>query len=449
MAAVYDVLLRWDSETKEVVPQLAKSLQPNDEFTTWTLKLRDGVTFSDGTPLDAAAVKWSLQRYVEKRGPYAQLWADNVTAVQTPDAHTVIFELATSWPGLKFLLTSGFGMIVAQSAVAGETFTPVGAGAFAFVRHSPHEAIVLEANENYWDGRPNLDSVRVVFLDDQHAVVDSLNSGGIDMGFLRDPDLVDETLAAGNPGYLDMAALGNVAVINASEGHPGTDPRVRKAMQMAINPEVIQQRVYGGAGVASSAIYPEYSRWHTDVESLPYDPEQATKLLEQAKADGFDGLVTYTDGQDPSSRAAALAVKASLEAVGFTVGLDMLRSVDDQVRKVEVEQNYDVAGYGMSWREAGPYVQMFSTLHSQGTDTVGMATGPDMDGLIAEFQKAATEGEKREIMDRIQAKWNELVPALVFGPTPTFVAWPDRIHGVDSNWRSVVLLDDAWVAPAG
>src|SRR3546814_2208854 len=64
MAAIYDVLMRWDSEANTVEPQLAESLEPNEDFTTWTLKLRDGVKFSDGTPLDSAAVKFSLDRYV-------------------------------------------------------------------------------------------------------------------------------------------------------------------------------------------------------------------------------------------------------------------------------------------------------------------------------------------------------------------------------------------------
>lgn len=449
LAAIYDVLMRWDSERNEVVPQLAEALEPDEDFTTWTLRLREGVTFSDGTPLDAAAVQWSLQRYIEEGGAEAALWSRNVSAVRSPDPRTVVFELSTTWPSFDFLLTTGPGMIVPESAVAGGSFTPVGAGPFTFAAHRPQEELVLEANENYWDGRPHLDTFRAIFLNDQQAVQDSLDSGSVTMAMLRDPDVVDARLAAGGPGFLNMVALGSVAAINASEGRPGADPRVRTAMQMAIDPNVIQQRAFDGAGVASSAIFPEYSRWHGDVAPLPHDPEQARTLLEQAKADGYDGTITYSDGQDPASRQSALAVKASLEAVGFTVELDLLRSVADQTR-MAIDQDYDVIGWGISWREAGPFARMFTTLHSEGNSTVGMPTSPEMDALFAEFQTAPSEQQQHEIMGRIQQEWNELVPALVFAPTPELVAWSDTIHGVVDSSNSMVLLDDAWVAaPAG
>ena len=450
LAGIYDVLMRWDSERNEVVPQLAESLEANEDSTTWTLKLREGVTFSDGTPLDAAAVQWSLQRYVEEGGAEAALWSRNVTAVQTPDPRTVVVDLATSWPSFDYLLTTGPGMIVARSAVAGDSFAPVGAGPFTFASHRPQEELVLEANENYWDGRPNIDTFRAIFLSDQQAVQDSLNSGSVNMAMLRDPDVVDERLTAGSSGFLNMVALGSVAAINASEGRPGSDPRVRKAMQMAIDPNVIQERTFDGAGVASSAIFPEYSRWHTDVAPLPHDPDQARALLDQAKAEGYDGKIVYSDGQDPASRQAALAVKASLEAVGFTVELDLLRSVADQTRKAQADQDYDVIGWGISWREAGPFARMFTTLHSEGNSTVGMATSPEMDALFAEFQTAASEQQQHEIMGRIQQQWNELVPALVYGPIPELVTWSDTVHGIEGSSNSLVLLDDAWVAaPAG
>lgn len=74
MAAIYDLLMRFDTAAGEYVPHLAQSLSANDDNTVWTLKLRDGVTFSDGTPMGSAAVVWSIDHYLQKKGTHALVW---------------------------------------------------------------------------------------------------------------------------------------------------------------------------------------------------------------------------------------------------------------------------------------------------------------------------------------------------------------------------------------
>ncbi|MEV5824573.1 ABC transporter substrate-binding protein [Spirillospora sp. NPDC052242] len=446
MAAIYDVLMRWDPASGEVVPQLAAGLESAADDTTWTLRLRDGVTFGDGTALDAAAVKWSIERYVRKGADEAALWKANVQAVKTPDERTVVFELAHPWPTFPFMLTSGPGMIVAKSSDGGAKFRPVGAGPFEFERYAPDEEMVLKARDDYWDGRPHLDRVRLVYVDDPDAALATLDSGRIQAAFLRDPVIVRDALEAGHSGFLNMVALGNVAVINATPGHPGADPRVRRAMHLALQPEVIYRRAYPGTGLASNALFPGFSRWHTGVEPLPYDPDRARELLAAAKADGYDGKVTWLDAQDPASRTTALAAKAMLESVGFDVELDLVRSIADQITKVSVKKTYDVSGWGISWREAGPFARMYATLHAEGNLTVGMATTPEMSALIEDLRGADGEEAQRAVMGRIQEQWNRDVPALVFGPQPELIAWPDRVRGVTGTVNSMVLLDDAWLA---
>ncbi|WP_109509196.1 ABC transporter substrate-binding protein [Nocardioides speluncae] len=445
MAAVYDVLMQYDTATAKVEPQLAESLEGNVDATEFTLKLRPGVTFSDGTPLDAAAVKWSLERYVAKGADEARLWADNVTSVETPDDRTVVFTLKAPWPSFAFMLTTGPGMIVGKASDSGGEFKPVGAGAFTLTRHRPKEEMVLTARPDYWDGKPHLKAIRVVYLPDPNALYDTLESGDVDAAFFRDAQVVRTAVKAGQPGFMNLVALGNVAVINAREGHPGEDPRVRRAMALAINPEVVSDRAYAGAGLPSNEVFPSFSTWHADVGGREYDPDAARKLLEEAKADGYDGKVTYLDASDPASRITAVAIKAMLEGVGFKVDLDLVSDIQEQIRKVAVDGTYDVAGWGMSWREAGPYGRMFATLHSQGNLTVGMSTSPEMDALISEFQGAADLAAQREVMTRIQKQWNTDVPALPMGPTPEFLAWNKDVHGVDDSVNSMILLDDAWV----
>ncbi|WP_107706021.1 ABC transporter substrate-binding protein [Nocardioides allogilvus] len=445
MAAIYDTLMQYDTATAEVTTNLAESLESNDDSTVFTLTLPEGVSFSDGSVLDAHAVKWSLERYVEAGADEARLWADNVTAVEAVDDLTVEFTLKSAWPSFPFMLTTGPGMIVGKGSDRDGEFTPIGAGAFTLTRHRPKEEMVLSARTDYWGEAPHLATIRVVYLPDPNALYETLQAGDVDAAFFRDAQVVREAVKAGQPGFMNLVALGNVAVINSREGHPGEDQRVRQAMALAIDPEVVSDRAYAGAGLPTNEVFPSFSRWHSDIGGNDFDPESARKLLDEAKADGYDGKVTYLDASDPASRNTAVAIKALLEGVGFDVELDLVSNVQDQIQKVAIDGNYDVAGWGISWREAGPYGRMFATLHSQGNLTVGMHTSPEMDSLITELQGAEGEDVQRDVMARIQEQWNTDVPALAVGPTPEFLAWNKDVHGVDDSVNSMVLLDQAWM----
>ncbi|MEV7005148.1 ABC transporter substrate-binding protein [Streptosporangium sp. NPDC051022] len=445
MSAVFDVLMRWDSATGELEPQLAKSLESSDDFTTWTLTLRDGVKFSDGTPLNSDAVIWSIQRYLTMKGTESALWGRNVTSMKASGDSTVVFKLKDKWPGFANLLASGPGLIVAKASDGKDAFKPIGAGPFVFERYAPHEELLLKANENYWDGRPNLDAVRMVWLNDPKASRESLDAGSVSMTLLRQPDAVEKALADGLPGYLNLVTLTSQPIINATEGRPGHDVRVRQAVQLAIDPKLIYQRVYKGAGTPTGEIFSAASRWHTDAKPLPYDPAKAKQLVEEAKKDGWNGKIKYLGSQDPTSRDMSLTIKAALDSVGFEVEVETARTVQDILTKVAVERDYDMAGYGITLRESDPYPRMFAALHSQGTLTNGVHTGPEMDAVIDEFKAASTKEEQLKAMAKFQEQWNKDVPAPVFGPINEYLAWSKKVHGIVDSATSVVLLGKAWV----
>ncbi|MFE7225627.1 ABC transporter substrate-binding protein [Nocardioides sp. NPDC057577] len=446
MANIYDTLVTFDPEKQEFVPRLAESIEPDADFTTWTLRLRDDVTFSDGTPLDAAAVVWSQQRYGSAKAPETALWVDNVTSVTATDEHTVTYELARPWPLFPGVLSTGPGLIVAKSSVRADgTFTPVGAGPFTLGAWEPGESLELKARQDYWDGSPHLDTVKMAFLGDQRTSLDSLLSGGVDSALIRDPDLVDEVLEEDLPAYVNMRAAGNVAIINASEGAAGHDPRVRKAIALAIDPALIFERMFGGSGIASSDLFPDYSVWHTDVAGLQPDRAEATRLVEEAKADGWDGVITYVDGTDPASRASIQAVKASLEAVGMTLDPQPTRTISEQITKIAVERDYDLAGWSINFVEADPFARMYATMHSGGTQVYGMHTSPEMDALIASFQAATTKKDQLAAIASIQEQVNEDVPFVTFGPYSELSVWNKDVHGITGAANSIIMLDDAWV----
>lgn len=446
MAAIYDVLMRYDEESGEIVPQLAESLESSEDAQTWTLTLRGDVDFSDGTPLDAEAVVASIERYVEAGGDDAAIWELNVDQMSVEDDRTVVFELNKPWPTFDFLFTLGVGQIVAEASDQGEEFTPIGAGPYVFESRSPQESVVLSANPDYWQGEPMISELTFSYLNDPSVIYDSFTSDAIDMAFVRDAEVVEEALNEETSGYLQMLSLGTMAIINAEEGRPGSDVRVRRAIQLAIDPEVVAERTTGGAGVASSDLFPELSKWHSTQErGLPHDPDQASELVAEAKADGFDGKITYLASGSPSGRETGVAYKASLDAVGFDTTVDVATSVTDVVNAVAIEGTYDMSTWAFSWREDGPFARMFATSSSKGNLGAGSATSPELDDLIDQVQQAENDEEKAEVMADIQAEWNEIVPALVLGPTAELTMWRPDVHGVKTDTNTIVLFDQAWI----
>ncbi|WP_209307473.1 ABC transporter substrate-binding protein [Geodermatophilus sp. DF01_2] len=444
LAAIYDVLVRYDPETGEFEPWLAEDVQPNEDFTEWTVTLRDGVTFSDGTPLNAEAVVNSVNWYLSNGGFDAAIVAPNLSGVRAEGDNTVVFELNKPWASFPAMLGQGIGMIVAPAATQGE-FQPIGAGPFTLDSYSPQEELVLSAREDYWGDEPYLDELRFVWLNNEVAALETLQSGGVDATVLRGITQVEEAREAGFPGYLTVQSLGNIALLNNAEGRPAADPRVREAIALAIDTEVLNQRVWEGIDIGSKALFPEISRWHAeDVETRPFDPERARQLVEEAKADGWDGTITYLGGDDPAGRAQALAIQAMLENVGITAETELLRTIADRIQRIFVQRDFDMAQSALSVTEEDPFQRLYSSLHSNSATNVMGYANPEMDALILELQ--ATSGEDRqEIIAEIEALWQETVPSVSFAPSVPFVPWQEDVHGIEPINEGMLMFGDAWI----
>lgn len=446
MAAVYDTLMRYDFTTGTFEPQLAESLTSEDD-TTWTLVLREGVEFTDGTPLDADAVLASLEYYKANYAYQSLLLLANVAETTKKDDRTVVFTLRSPWATFPNMLAQGPGMIMAPAAYDDpEAFEPIGAGPFELDTYAPGEELVLTANEDYWDGAPYLDALRFIWLGaaDDQPKLDALESGDADTAFLRDAAVVEKARDAGMSGMMFATGLGDNLWINAREGAPGSDPRVRRAVALAFDAEAYIARTLDGAGLPTKSLFAETSPWATDVEPTAADPEAARALLEEAKADGYDGTIRYSHAADASSQAGAVAIKAMLEAVGFEVVLDPIRSIADQVQKVYVDNDYDLAVAATSVPDEDPYSRLAGALGSQSPSNPTGYANPEMDALLAELQVAGTPEEGAEAMAGIEELWQTDAPGVSISAGGTFQPWNDGVHGIVPTTETMFLYDEAW-----
>ncbi|QIX25640.1 ABC transporter substrate-binding protein [Nocardioides sp. JQ2195] len=444
-AAVYDTLMRYDHESDTFVPQLAESLETDDNI-TWTLKLREGVKFHDGTPFDADAVVASINRYINTYGLHAMLTKSQIKKLEAVDPQTVQIEMQSAWPRFPNVLTSGVGMILAPAAYKDpQSFKPIGAGPFKFESYKPAETTKVVANEDYWDGRPYLDAIEFNILGTDRTGYESLQSGGVDVSFVRGTELADEVLKGDLPAMDNYASMANNLWFNTREGSPTADKRVRQALALAFDPKIFLDRTANGAGDPSKLLIGADSAWAPGVDPMPTDTEAAKKLVEEAKADGFDGKVRVLARTDQASQAGAVAMQGMFEAVGFDVKLDLVANVADQVQKIYVDHDFDIATAATSMHDEAVFARLTSALGSTSAVNVGGYANPEMDKLISELQAIEDPTDAKEVLTKIEALWAEDAPGVAINSGAMLNVWNENVHGIKPSGETIVLFDKAWI----
>lgn len=449
MAAIYDTLVRHDSVAKAFVPQLAESVDVSDDLMTYTLTLPAGTTFSDGSALDANAVKWSIDRFNTAKGDVSQIWANIVATMTTPDARTVEIQLKRPWSDFPALLSMGPGMIVAASSVTEGGFTPIGAGPFTVTKFAPREELLLTSRADYIGGKPHLDALRFLPTSGSQAQYESLRSGQFDMTYLlSDPAVISQAQADGYAGFLNPAGQNAIATINSRQGRPGSDVRVRQAIAYGVDPEAINQRVNSGLGVANSALITDASRWYNGAEGVAFDPARAQTLLNEAKADGYDGRISYLSTNEPRQQATALAVQAALNSVGFDVTINYASDNTEVVRKVYAEHDFDLVRSAAQPGEEAPFINLYNSMGSDSRVNAAGFADPKMDQLLLAVQTATSDDAKIEAISQVQLYANETVPFSIWGPQAVLTAWAPEVHDVKRNITDIMLFDKAWMSTA-
>jgi len=331
------------NQDMEVVPRLATSWEFIDA-TRLRFTLREGVTFHDGTPFNADAVKYTWDRATNNDPPGRwRSLASAVEGVEVVDEYTVDMVAKAEFGPLLLTAAMPFTGIVSPAAVealGSDAFTraPVGTGPFKFVEWRANDRIILEANDDYWRGRPALDQVIFRTVPEEGARMLSLRTGEADMVLLPTPSDLPELEA--NPDFIVEGAPGvGIFYLAFNLERPNVaDVRVRQAVAHAIDRELIVDAILEGGGVLAKSVIGEPVFGFKDMQLLeryPYDPERAVELLEEAGytrgSDGFmrdaDGNVLTLDalpsnGRSLKDREIAETLQEFLRQVGITMNLD-------------------------------------------------------------------------------------------------------------------------------
>jgi peptide/nickel transport system substrate-binding protein len=457
LAAIYETLMRFDPETATHEPRLAESLTSDEALTTWTLSLRPGVTFSDGSPLDAEAVRFTLER---TKAPESRSTLRNVAAliesIEVVDELTVVFHLSAPWGGFASLLAGAGGMVVnpaAVTAVGDDLYSQQaaggGAGPFVVERYAPGEELVLTVREGYWGGDVCLDSVVFTNVASAGGTYEAFTNGDFDVAVLRNSQTIAEARDDGVPMLTTLVNAGRYwQMNNGARGSqpPTADVRVREAFAAAIDPEVINTSMVSGTGAISTALIHPDSALYSGAEGPVFDRALATQLVEEVKADGWDGKITLTCTATPEGNDLAISTEALLEAAGFDVEVELLdRNV--AVEKVTINANYDAFCSSLNIYDTEPWSVLVRQLTGGELPTsyVGYSN-PDMAAALDELRSAPDLEARRAAMTEIQRIWNETMPGYTSFAIEEAVLHDEGVTGLQLNQESIVFLDRASIA---
>jgi peptide/nickel transport system substrate-binding protein len=297
---VFDTLVTYDDATTEIVPCIAERWEHTPDGLRWTFFLRKGLTFHDGEPVNAHAVKVSLSRIIEqdhplvfdKARPYQAAY-NMIQSIETPDEHTVVLVLqhrsAILLPNLAMFPASIISPQALEKYQAEFAEHPVGSGPFQFVKWTRDQQLVTAAFEKHWRGRPPLDHVVWVPVKENATRVQRLARGEIHVSESLSPIELDEL--AKNPSVVVQEQIGmNVAYLTMQMEKPPLDQlKVRQAIYHAVDKNVLIQVGYNGHAQPAVSMVPSAMWGHDDsLEGLPFDPARGKALLEEASQEaGF------------------------------------------------------------------------------------------------------------------------------------------------------------------
>ncbi len=322
---LYDGLVAMSGDMMSITPALATSWEQVDDL-SWRFHLRPGVTFHNGEPFNGEAVRYSIERLLDPNAVRFNTDFRDFGQVDVVDDLTVIIHTNNPDPNfLPKLANLHFVPPVYAASVGEEEFSahPVGTGPYRFVEWILGQRLVLEANDDYWGGRPSVD--RLVFrpIPEASTRLAELQAGTVDIIthlnydaiplLDRDANLRAEANTGRRTVFMHMDHLNGAA--------PLQDVRVRQAMAYAIDRQLLIETVLNGYGTPLATIFrPDMFGYSADFQPYPFDPDKARQLLAEAGyADGFDIRFMTSDGIINKGVEVAEALASMLGDVGIRV----------------------------------------------------------------------------------------------------------------------------------
>ena len=436
--AVYDSLTAFDVDGV-AQPYLAESVTPSDDFMTWTITVRPDITFHDGSPLDAEALRVNLDQVMIQSALTKSAFLP-VQSVEVSGERQVTVTMSTPWAHLDVVLANQTGFMVSPAMYqeGADTTEPVGTGPFEYVSWEPGVEFETKRNDSYWQSDPDgmqlpyLDALSFTPIADPESRLAGLEAG--DLGLMQTQsasqliEFANGDIPGGTTVLIDESEGTEANVMFNSENGPFTDVRLRQAAVMAVDREAMNDNLFEGHFAIANGPFSADSPWGTADEWPAYDPAGATALVEEWSADngGAQPSVTLDITPSPENQQIGDYIAEQWEAVGIST---QVRQQDEATGAASlVAGAFEAVLWGF-WDRPDPdalyhYLYGESTLNfpKYRSDTVDAALDAgrpitDVDARAAEYQK-------------IWDEYADQVPVLWLYHAEWALVWRDGLYGI-------------------
>lgn len=458
-----DSLTDQDPKTGEILPWLAEEWEINDDATEYTFTLREGVTFADGTPLDAEVVAANLDRATElgSRGHITLSYIEGYEETEVIDERT--FTVRFEEPSAQFLQatsTHALGILHPDSVELSDDErceSVEGSGPFVLESYTPDSSIEMSAREGYdwgseiWDnqGEPYVDGIEFTIVPESGVRAGSLQSGQVDViGNIAPQDLPQlesanaQILPRTNPGMPFGLGLNQ-------EEELFQDEAVREAISLAIDREEIVNTAYTEDAPASTSVVASTTPDHTDLsEYLQHDPDAAREVLESAGWELGEDEVYERDGERleftvlwfdnaPTNAPTLELIQQQLNSTGFDVSLEEGQVAEFGTRVAE--SSFDIIWSNATRADA----DILRT--SYGASSPYQIEDEELFEALRELSAEPDPDARAEIAAEVQEQVVSEYYTVPVVDLTTTLASRAEVHGVRFDSGSRVYLNDVWI----
>ena len=397
---ILEPLVALDEDSKWQ-PFLAESVEPNEDASEWTFKIREGIEFSNGEKLDASVVEANLK--AQQAAPANAATFGDITSIEVTDPMTVVVTLAQPWATFPYYLTGSAGLMIPASSIADPeqaSSAPVGTGPFLFVDHVQGSSMSVKKNENYWradEGLPYLDEIEFQIVPDGTQRTLALTANDVDGMSSRDPQ--DVVKFGDDPAYTatrvkGMAVAEALFFLNTASETLG-DVELRRALAMATDQESFVETLRGGLTEPATGPWSEDTPWYHETDYPTYDLDAAKAAVSEYEASHGPVELSLMTLADPAAAQSGQLLQDMWKEAGVDLELDQV----DQTTLIErlVTGDYEVSSaYEFGAADPDMDRQLF---HSSGLTPLGEATGVVTRLENAELDEAFDVGRSSVDMD--------------------------------------------------
>lgn len=464
---IFDTLVNFGEQDTEIHPGLASEWTAAEDGLTYTFTLEEGVKFHDGTDFNAEAVVANFERwaagnadqfpyYGSMFGGFGDEEGHVIDSVTATGDYEVEFKLKRPQaPFLKNLAMSSFG-IASPTAfeAAGDKFgdAPVGTGPFKFVEWKRNDSITIEKNADYWvEGEPKLDQVVFRSIPDNSARLNALLSGEIDLADGITPSDGATVEGDANLQLFERPSM-NVGYLGlTTTREPFDDPKVRQAMNHAIDKQAIVDAFFEGRGeIAKNPMPPVISGYNDSIEDYDYNPEKAKELLAEAGLpDGFEMelyAMPVPRPYMPDGQKVAEAIQKNLADVGVTANIVSFEWATYLEKAANGEADAFLLGWTGDNGDADNFLYVLLDQDNIGSNNYTYYENQELHDILIEAQTEVDEDKRNELYGKAQEIIHEDAPWVPLAHSTPLLAGGKNVvnfkaHPTGSDKLSTVDLE--------